>query len=119
MDNVYENIKEANPNNKCKILIVFDDMIADMPNNKKFKIKVTGLFIRGRKLNISLVFITQSCFPTSEAIRLNYMLIKLHFIMKIPNNKELQKVPFHHSLDVDFKEFMSIYKKFTRNHILL
>ena len=91
MDNVYENIKEANPNNKCKILIVFDDMIADMPNNKKFKIKVTGLFIRGRKLNISLVFITQSCFPVPKAIRRNSTLIRLNFIMKILNNKKLQK----------------------------
>ena len=90
-----------------------------MLNNKKLNPKITELFIRGRKLNISLVFITQSCFPMSEAIRLNYMLIKLNFIMKIPNNKELQKVPFHHSLDVDFKEFMSLYKKCTGNHILL
>ena len=91
MDNVYENIKESNPNKKCKILIVFDDMIADIPNNKKFKIKVTGLFIRGRKLNISLVFITQSFFPVSKAIRRNSMLIRLNFIMKILNNKKLQK----------------------------
>ena len=90
-----------------------------MLNNKKLNPKITELFTRGRKLNISLLFITQSCFPASKAIRLNSMLIKLNFIMKIPNNEELQKVASHNSLDVDFKEFMSIYKKCTANHILL
>ena len=99
MDNVYENIKESNPNNKCKILIVFDDMIADMPNNKKFKIKVTGLFIRGRKLNISLVFIMQSCFSVPKAIRRNSTIIRLNFIMKILNNKKLQKFAIDASND--------------------
>ena len=60
MDNIYKNIEEYNPNKKQKILIVFDDMIADMLSNKKLNPIVTELFIRGRKLNISLVFITQS-----------------------------------------------------------
>ena len=59
MDNIYENIEEHNPNKKRKILIVFDDMIADMRSNKMFSPIVTELFIRGRKLNIYLVFITQ------------------------------------------------------------
>ena len=58
MDDLYENIEEYNPNKKCKILIVFDDVIAIMLNNKKHNPAVTELFIRGRKLNISLVFIT-------------------------------------------------------------
>ena len=58
MDDIYENIEEYNPNKKRKILIAFGDMIADMLSNKKLKPVVTGLFIRGRKLNISLVFIT-------------------------------------------------------------
>ena len=58
MDDIYENIEEYNPNKKQKILIAFGDMIADMLSNKKLKPVVTGLFIRGRKLNISLVFIT-------------------------------------------------------------
>ena len=60
MQDVYKNIDEYNPDKKCKIVIVFDDMIADMINNKILKSIVTELFIRGRKLNISLVFITQS-----------------------------------------------------------
>ena len=62
MDDIYKNIEEYNPNKKRKILIVFDDMIADMLSNKKLNPIVTELFIRGRKLNISLVFITQSYF---------------------------------------------------------
>ena len=57
MDDIYENIEEYNPNKKRKILIFFDDMIADMLSNKKLNSKITELFIRGRKLIISLVFI--------------------------------------------------------------
>ena len=62
MDDIYKNIEEYNPNKKRKILIVFDDMIADMLSNKKLNPVVTELFIRARKLNIPLVFITQSYF---------------------------------------------------------
>ena len=58
MDDIYENIKEYNPNKKHKILIVLDDMIADVLTNKKLQQKVTEIFIRAIKLNISLVFIT-------------------------------------------------------------
>ena len=58
MDDIYENIEEYKPNKKCKILIVFDDVIAVMLSNKKHNPTVTELFIRGRKLNISLAFIT-------------------------------------------------------------
>ena len=86
MQDVYKNIDEYNPGKKRKILIVFDDMIADMINNKKLNSIVTELFIRGRKLNISLVFITQSYFKVPKNVGLN----STHFfIMKIPNKKEL------------------------------
>ena len=71
MDNIYKNIEEYNPNNKRKILIVFDDMIADMLSNKKLNPMVTELFIRGIKLNISLVFITQSYFKVPKDVRWN------------------------------------------------
>ena len=71
MDDLYENIEEYNPNKKCKILIVFDDVIAIMLSNKKHNPAVTELFIRGRKLNISLVFITKSYFAVPKNIRLN------------------------------------------------
>ena len=68
MDVIYENIEKYNPNKKREILIVFDDMIADMLDNAKFNPIVTELFIRGRKLNISLVFITQSHFDVPKIL---------------------------------------------------
>ena len=93
MDDVYKNIEEYDPNKKRKILIVFDDMIADMLSNKKLNPIVTELFIRGRKLNISLAFITQSYFVVPKNIRLNST---HYFIMKIPNKRELQQIAFNH-----------------------
>ena len=81
MDDIYKNIEEYHPNKKRKILIVFY-MIADMLSNKKRNPLVTELFIRGRKLNISLGFITQSCFAVLKYIRLNST---LYFLTKVPN----------------------------------
>ena len=66
MVDIYKNIEEYNPNKKQKVLIVFDDMIADMLSNKKRNAMVTELLIRGRKLNISLIFMTQSYFALSK-----------------------------------------------------
>ena len=86
MDDIYENIEKYNPNKKRKILIVFDDMIADMLSNKKLKPIETELFIRGRKLNISLVFITESSFAVPKYLRLNFT---HYFILKIPSKREL------------------------------
>ena len=71
MRDVYKNINEYNPDKENKILIVSDDIIADMTSNKKLDSIVTGLFIRGRKLNISLVFIMQSYFKVPKDARLN------------------------------------------------
>ena len=71
MEYIYKNIEEYNPNKKQKVLIVFDDMIADILSNKKLNPIVTELFIRGIKLNISIVFITQSYFTVPKNIRLN------------------------------------------------
>ena len=82
MDHIYKNIGEYNSNKNRKILIVFDDMIADILSNKKLNSIVAELFIRGGKLNISLVFITQSYFAVPRNIRQNY---KHNFIMRIPN----------------------------------
>ena len=76
-------------------------MIADMLRNKKLNPTVTELFIRSRMLNISLVFITQSYFATH------------YFIMKISNERELQQIAFNHSSDIDFQDFMNLYKKCT------
>ena len=107
MHDVYKNINNYNPDKENKILIVFDDMIADMINNKKLNSIVTELFIRGRKLNISLVFITQSYFKVPKDVRLN---TTHFFIMKIPNKRELQQIAMSHSSDIDFKDFIKIYK---------
>ena len=110
MQDVYKNTDDYNPGKKRKILIVFDDMIADMINNKKLNPVVTELFITGRKLNISIVFITQSYFKVPKDVRLN----STHFfIMKIPNKRELQQIALNHSSDIDFKDFMKIHKKCT------
>ena len=68
MGDIYKNIKEYNPNKKRKILIVSDDMIADMLSNKKLNLIVTELFTRGRKLNISLVFIRQTYFAMPKVL---------------------------------------------------
>ena len=87
MQDVYKNIEEYNIGNKSKILIVFDDMIADMINNKKLNSLVAELFLRCWKLNISLVFITQSYFKAPKDVRLNSIDF---FIMKIPIKRKLQ-----------------------------
>ena len=71
MRDVFKNISYCNPDKENKILAVFDDMIADMIHNKKLDSIVTELFIRGRKLNISLVFVTQSYFKIPKDVRLN------------------------------------------------
>ena len=95
MDNVYENNEEYIPNKKRKILIVFD-VIANMFDNKKHSPVVTELFIRGRKLNIFLIIVTQSYFALAKIIGLNFKnesFNKLHFI--IP--------------DID----LNLYKKYT------
>ena len=110
MQEVHKNIEDYNPIKKRKILIVFDDMIANMINNNKLNPIVTELFIRGRKLNISNFFITQSYFKVPKDVRLN----STHFfIMKIPNKRKLQHIALNNSSDIDFKDFMNIYKKCT------
>ena len=104
------NIDEYNLDNENKILIGFDDMIADMIHNKKLDSIVTELFIRGRKLNISLVFITQSYFKVPKDVRLN---TSHFFIAKIPNKRELQQIAINHSSDINTKDFANIYRKYT------
>ena len=113
MDDIYKNIEEYNPNKKHKkhkIVIVFDDMIAHMLSNKKLNPILTKLFIRTRKLNISLVLITQSYFVVLKNVRLNST---HYFIMKIPNKRELQQIAFNHLSNINFKDFVNPYKKCT------
>ena len=110
MHKVYKNIDNFNLNKENKVLIVFDDMIADMIHNKKLNSIVTELFIRGRKLNISLIFITQSYFKVPKDVRNN----SVHFfIMKTPNKRELQQIAINHSSEINTKDFTEIYRKCT------
>ena len=97
MPDVYKNINEYNENREGKILIAFDAMIADLIDKKKLNSIVTELFIRSRKLNVSLVFITQSYFKVPKDVRLNSTYV---FIMKIPNKRELQQIALNHSSDI-------------------
>ena len=105
MCGVYKNINNYNPDKENKILIVFDDIIADMINNKKLNSILTELFIRDRKLSISF---TQSYFkvPKDDVLNTTHL-----FIMKVSNKRELQKIALNHSSDINTKDFINIYKK--------
>ena len=109
-DDVDNNIDDCNPSRKRKKLIVFDDMMADIMSNKKFQSIIKELFIRCRKLNISYVFIIQSYFSVPKEVILNS---KHSLIMKIHNRRELQSVAANHSADINYQDFMKIYRKCT------
>ena len=111
MDDVYKNIHDYNLSSRRKILIVFDDMIADIMANKKFQALIKELFIRCKKLNISLVFITQSYFSVPKDVRLNST---HHLIMKINSKRELQNIAINHSADIDYQDFIKIYRECTK-----
>ena len=118
MNDIYENMDNYNPKSKRKILIVFDDMIADIMTNKKFQSIIKELFIRCRKLNISLVFITQSYFSVPK-VRLNVRLNSAHYlIMRFKNRKELQNIAIDRSADIDYKDFMEIYREYVKEPYL-
>ena len=107
MDDVYDEIDEYNPTRKRKIIFTLEDMIADIISNKGFQVVVKKLFVRCRKLNISVVFNTQS---VPKEMRLN----STHYlIMNINKRRELQNIAINHSADTDYKDFMKIYKKCT------
>ena len=109
MDDVYDNINEYNLSRKREILIVFDDMIADIMNNKTFQAIIKELLIRCRI--VLLVFITQSYFYVSKDVRLN----STHYLnMNINNKIELQNIAINHFADIDYKAFMKIYRECTK-----
>ena len=111
IDDVYENINDYNSSRKIKILIIFDDMIADIITNKKFQAIIKELFIRCRKLIISLVFITQPYFSVPKDVRLN----STHYlIMKINNKRELQNIAINHLADIDYQDFIKVYRECTK-----
>ena len=97
IDDVYEDIDNYNPKRNKKVLTVFDDMIADIMTNKRFQAIIKELLIRCRKLNISLVFITQSYFSIPKE--------NCYLIMKINNKRKLQDIAINHSVDTDYQDF--------------
>ena len=111
MDDVFDNINNYNKNRDKKVLIIFDDMIADIMRNEIFKAIVKELFIRCRKLNISIVFVMQSYFRTPKDARLN----RTHYIlMKIGSKKELKSIAEEKSDYLDYKDFIEIYNYCTK-----
>ena len=103
MDDTYENIDDYNQTSKRQKVIVVDEIIVDIMRNKDFQAIFKELFIRCKKLNISLTFITQSYLFVPNDVRLN----STHYlIMKIKNNRELQNIASNHSAEIDYKDFM-------------
>ena len=106
MDDILSDINDYNKKRKRKVSIIFDDMISHVMSNKKAQEVLKDLFIRCRKLNISLCFLTQSYFSVPKDVRLNcthYILFKLH------NKRKLQNIAINHSADIDYKDFIKIY----------
>ena len=109
MDGVYENIDDYNPSRKRRVLIVFDDIIADIMVNKKFQAIIKELFTRCKKLSISFTFTTQFYFSVPKDVR-SY---STHYlIMKINNKRELKNIAMNHSADFDYIIFLQrMYQK--------
>ena len=95
---------------------MFDDVITDIKANTKLSPTVTELFLTGIKLNILLVFISQSYSKVPRTIKLN---ATHYFIMKIPNKAEVQQIASNHSTDIEFKDFRSLYKDYTKKPLSL
>ena len=111
MDYILENIEDYNKKRKRKTLLVFDDMISHVMSDKKARQILKELFIRCRKLNISLCFLTQSYFSVPKDVRLNFT----HYISFKSNNKrELQNIAINHFADIDYKDFIKIYRNYTK-----
>ena len=110
MQDVYKNIEKYNLGKKRKVVIVFDNIVADMISNKKPNPVVVELSIRHKKLNISIAFIKQSYFKVPKEVRLN---TTHFFIIMIPNKRELQQTAINRSSGIVFKDFIKIYKMFT------
>ena len=106
MNDVLDDINDYNKNRNKKVLIVFDDMIADIEYNKNFKRIIKELFYRAHKINVSIVFITQSYFRALKDARLN----STHYIiMKINNKKEIKRIAEEKSGHLDYKDFLKMY----------
>ena len=111
MDDIFDQIENYNKKRKRKILIIFDDMISHVLSDKKGQQILKDLFTRCRKLNISLCFLTQSYFSVPKDVRLNCT----HYILfKLNNERELQNIAINHSGDIDYKDFIKIYRDCTK-----
>ena len=109
MDYAYSSINGYNPNRNREILVVLDDMIADIMTNKQFQAAIIKeLFIRCKKLNISLAFITEPYFSAPKRVRIN---LTYYLITNIHNKRKLKDITINHSPDIDYKNFLKVYKK--------
>ena len=111
MDDTFEDIEDYNKKRKRKVLIVFDDMISHVMSNKKAQQVLKELFIRCRKLNISLCFLTQSYFSVPKDVRLN---CTHYIIFKLNKKRELENIAINHSADIDYKDFVKMYRDWTK-----
>ena len=105
MDDILENIEDYNKNRKRKILTIFDNMISHVMSDKKAQRVLKDLFIRCRRLNISLFFLTQSFFSVPKDVRLS---CTHHIIFKLNNKSELQNIAINHSADIGYKDLIRI-----------
>ena len=111
MDDIFSQIEDYNRNRNRKILIIFDDMISLVMSDKKAQRGLKDLFIRCRKLNISLCFLRQSYFSVPKDVRLNCT----HYILfKLNKKRELQNIAINHSAYINYKDFIKIYRDCTR-----
>ena len=116
MDDIYDDINDYNKKRKRKVLIVFDDMISHIMSNKKAQQVLKELFIRCRKLNILLCFLTQSYFSVPKDVRLN---CTHYVIFKLNNKRELQNVAVNHSVDIGYKDFVKIYRDIIQKSLII
>ena len=111
MDGIYDDIEDYNKKRKIKVLTGFDDMISHVMSNKEAQLVLKELFIRCRKLNISLCFLTQPYFGVPKDVRLNCT----HYIVfKLSNKREIQNIAINHSADIDYEDFVNIYRNCTK-----
>ena len=117
MDDIYESIEDYNKKRKRKVLIVFYNMISHVMSDKKAQQVLKSLFIRCRKLNISISFLIQSYFRVPKDVRLN---CSHYIIFKLSSKRELQNIAINHSTDSDYKDFIKIYRNCTEKpyHVL-
>ena len=107
MDNILSNIEDYNKKRRREVLIIFDGMISHVMSDRRAQQILKDLFIRSRKLNISLCFLTQCYFSIPKDVRLNCT----HYILfKLNNRIELKNIAINHSADIDYKDFIKIYK---------